>query len=314
MNRLGIKTVRFEGVAELLQRCRRHRLGPIDDRVDVRQVQRRFALLGHTAQRAMLEGEVRQRREATTTVLALDGHFPQPAQWTANKRRRTHHGHVLAEHRRHHHGDQAHVMEERQPGAATQRLVSLRAFLRGQRVDQLQQVGGHIEVSDLHTGGGPGRARGVLQIRDGVLGRHRLDPGRPHIVGNRIDRDDTGALLGRAIAEELAHPLGTIGGGQHRRRLAIIEHRMQAPGMTGLARIEQRHRNRAGVQRTEMCHQVIKALRSQDGHTVTRLGHLLQTRRHRTVTRTELRPRDVDIRAITLRGKVQETVRQALTL
>ena len=84
--------------------------------------------------------------------------------------------------------------------------------------------------------------------------------------------------------------------------------------MAGLAGIEQRHRDRAGVERTEMRDEVVEALRGQDGDTVARLGHLLQAGRDGAVARAELRPGDVDVGTFALCREVEEPVGQAVAL
>ena len=108
-----------------------------------------------------------------------------------------------------------------------------------------------------------------------------LLPGGADLVGHRVDGDDARTLLGRPAAEELAHALGRLGGGQDRRRLAVVEHGVQAADVAGLGRVEQRHRDAAGVERAEERDDVLEVLRAEDRHSVAGLGDLLQRGRRR---------------------------------
>src|SRR5271154_7502022 len=88
---------------------------------------------------------------------------------------------------------------------------------------------------------------------------------------------------------------------------------MQPADVPRLGGIEQRHRDPAGVQGAEERAQVVQALRTQNGDAVTRLGHLLKPGAHRTVTGTELGPRNVPRYTITFGGVVQEPVGQLVS-
>ena len=58
--------------------------------------------------------------------------------------------------------------------------------------------------------------------------------------------------------------------------LAVVEHGVQAADVAGLVRVEQRHRDAAGVQRAEEGDQVVEVLRAEDRDPVAGLGDLLQ--------------------------------------
>ena len=269
------------------------------------QVERLLAILGHTACGGVVEGEVRRHRDGAAGVAFLVGEFAHPADRPAHERGRCHEREVVADHGRQQGRDQAHIVEERQPGHTPV------AFLALQRLDHLHDVGREVQMGDLHAGGNPGGAGGVLQVGDGVLvdGVDVL-PGRAHLVGDGVDGDDPGALLGRAGAEELANTLGGSGGGQDRRRGAVVEHRVQATDVTRFGRIEQRHRDPAGVERAEEGHQVFQVLRAQNRHPVARLGHLLQTGAHRAVARAEIRPAQFAGHPVAFGGEIEESVGQ----
>ena len=101
-------------------------------------------------------------------------------------------------------------------------------------------------------------------------------PGGADLVGHGVDGDDARPLLGGPAAEELADALGGVGGGQDGRRVAVVEDGVQPADVAGLGRVEQRHRDAAGVQGAEEGDEVLEVLRAQDRHPVTGLGHLLQ--------------------------------------
>ena len=65
------QTVGRKRFVELAHRRRRDRLAAVQDPLDVAQVQRRLAVLGHAAQRGVLEGEVRRDREDAAGVAGL---------------------------------------------------------------------------------------------------------------------------------------------------------------------------------------------------------------------------------------------------
>ncbi len=194
-------------------------------------------------------------------------------------------------------------MEERQPRAAAVALLAV------ERLDDLDDVGGQVEVGDLHTRGDAGRPGRVLQVGDGVLGdvldRH---PGGADLVGHRVDGDDARTLLGRPAAEELADALGRLGGGQDGRRLAVVEHGVQAADVAGFRRVEQRHRDAARVERAVQRDHVLEVLRAEDRHSVARLGDLLQPRGDRTVARAEVGPVQLARHTVAFDGEVEEPV------
>jgi hypothetical protein len=105
-----------------------------------------LAVLGETAGRGVVEREVRGHRDGAAGVAGLAGHLADPALGPADERGGRHEGEVVAEHRRQQRGDQAHVVEERQPGHAAVALLAL------ERLDHLHDVGGQAQVGDLHTG------------------------------------------------------------------------------------------------------------------------------------------------------------------
>jgi hypothetical protein len=139
----------------------------------------------------------------------------------------------VADQRRQQRRDQSHVVEERQPGDAAV------GFLALEGLDHLYDVGGQVQMGDLHAGGDARRPRGVLQVGDGVLvdGVDVL-PRRADFHRNRVDRDHTGAFLGRTASEELADTFSGLGGGQDRRGLAVVEDRVQSADVAGLGRVE----------------------------------------------------------------------------
>ena len=189
-------------------------------------------------------------------------------------------------------------MEERQPADAAVALFALECL------DHLHHVGGQVQVGDLHTGRNSGGPGGVLQIGNAlVVGLHRF-PRRTHLIRNRINRDDPGPFVRRPGPEELAHALGSLGGGQDRRRRAVVQHRVQAADVTGFGRVEQRHGDPAGVERSEECDEVLEVLRAQNRHSVTGLGDLLQASRHGTVSGTEVGPAKVVCDAIAFGGEI----------
>ena len=152
-------------------------------------------------------------------------------------------------------------------------------FLALEGLDHLHDVGGEVLVGDLDAAGDARRSRRVLQVGDGVLKDDGVVvPGCTDLVRNRVDRDDAGTLLGRTAAEELAHALGSLGGGQDRRGLAVVEHGVQAADVAGLGRVEQWHRDPSGVQGAEEGDEVFEVLRAQDCDPVAGFGHLLQAR------------------------------------
>ena len=196
-------------------------------------------------------------------------------------------------------------MEERQPGHSPVGFFALEGL------DHLHHIGGQIDVGDLNTGRDTGGSGGVLQVGDGVF-EDGIDvfPGGAHLFRHRVDGDDAWAFLGRPRAEELAHTLGGLGGGQNRRGLAVVEHGMQPPDMAGLGRIEQWHRDPTGVQRAEERDEVVQVLRAQDCHPIARCGDLLQTGAHGAIAGAELIPAKFARDTVAFGGEVQEPIRQ----
>ena len=193
-------------------------------------------------------------------------------------------------------------MEERQPADAAVALFALECL------DHLHHVGGQVQVGDLHAGRDSGGSGGVLQIGNAlVVGLHRF-PRRTHFIRNRIHRDDPGPFVGRPGPEELAYTLRGLGGGQDRRRCAVVQNRVQAADVTGLGRVEQRYGDPAGVERSEECDEVLEVLRAQNRHSVTGLGYLLQTSRDSPVASAEVGPAKVVCDAIAFGGEIQESV------
>ena len=118
--------------------------------------------LGSPRAAAWSNAKFGRHRDDAAGVAGLARHLPHPAAGPADERGRGHEGEVVADHRRQHRRDQAHVVEERQPGHAAVALFAL------QRLDDLDHVGGQVQMGDLHTRRDAGRAGGVLQVRDGV--------------------------------------------------------------------------------------------------------------------------------------------------
>ena len=231
-NRRLLEAERRKRLVELAYRCRRHRLAAVEDRLDITQVQRWLTLFGHATQRGVFEGEVRRGGDGLAGVTFLARELANPPAGPAHEGGGRHEGEAVADDRRQQGGDQAHVMEERQPAHTA---VAFRA-LHG--IYHLDHVGGQVQMRDLDARRGAGGAGGVLQIGDGVVaGRHGL-PGGGDLGGHRVDGDDAWPLLGRPAAEELADPLGGVAGGQDRRRGAVVEHRVQPADVTRLGRVE----------------------------------------------------------------------------
>ena len=136
-------------------------------------------------------------------------------------------------------------------------------------------------------------------------------PGGADVVGHGVDRDDAGALLGGAAAEELPHPLGGVGGGQDRGRLAVVEHRVQAADVPGLGRVEQRHGDAAGIQGAEEGDHVLQVLRAEDGDPIARLGHLLQPGGDGAVADAELGPVQIRVQHRRARSRSRGSGRRA---
>ena len=90
--------------------------------------------------------------------------------------------------------------------------------------------------------------------------------------------------------------------------MAVVEHGVQAADVARLGRVEQRHRDAAGVQRAEERDEVLEVLRAQDRHPVTGLGDLLQPGADGAVARAEVGPVQIALDAVALGGEVQEPV------
>ena len=185
--------------------------------------------------------------------------------------------------------------------------VALFAF---ERLDHLHDVGGQVEVGDLHARRDAGGAGGVLQVGDAVVVDLDRLPRGADLVGHGVDGDHARTLVGRPAAEELAHTLGGVGGRQDRRRVAVVEHRVQPADVTGLVRVEQRDRDAAGVQGAEEGDEVVEVLRAQDRHPVPGLGDLLQPGADSAVAGAEDRPAQVALDAVAFGREVQEAVGQ----
>ena len=128
------------------------------------------------------------------------------------------------------------------------------------------------------------------------------------LVGHGVDGDHTGPFLGGPAAEELADALGRLGGGEDGRRVAVVDDGVQPADVARLARVEQRHRDAAGVQGAEERDEVLEVLRAEDRDAVAGLGHLLKAGSDRAVTRAEVGPVQIPCDTVTLGGEVQEPV------
>jgi hypothetical protein len=106
----------------------------------------------------------------------------------------------------------------------------------------------------------------------------------------------------------MTHTFGRIGGGQNGRRLAVVEHGMQTADMAGFSRVEQRHRDAARVEGAVHRHHVVEVLRAENGHSVTRLGDLLQPGGDRLVAGAELGPFELARHTIAFDRKIDEAV------
>ena len=159
---LRLESVRAERLVEPAHRGGRDRLAAVEDALHHAQVQRRFVVLGQSAGSGVVEREVGRHRDDAAGVVWPGRHLPHPSAGPADERRRGHEGEVVADHRRQHRRDQPHVVEERQPRAAAVALLAV------ERLDDLHDVGGQVEVGDLHAGRDARRTGRVLQVGDRV--------------------------------------------------------------------------------------------------------------------------------------------------
>src|SRR3546814_2606177 len=90
---------------------------------------------------------------------------------------------------------------------------------------------------------------------------------------------------------------------------SVVQHGVQPADVTGLGRIEQRHRDAAGVDGAEHGDQVIQVLRAEDGDAVADLGHLLQACRDGTVAGAELGPGHLALRSEEHTSELQSLMR-----
>ena len=178
-------------------------------------------------------------------------------------------------------------MEQRQPGDAA------RGAGQTQAVEELHDVGDHVAVRDLDSGGHPGRARGVLQVGDVVGAEVRSGPAGAELVGDGVDGDGARTLAGGQLSEELPDPGSGFGRGEDDRRCAVAQDRVEAVVVARLIRVEQWHGDESGLDRGEERHDVVQALRGEDGHAVPRLRDLLQAGRDGVEPLAEPRPRQL---------------------
>lgn len=75
---------------------------------------------------------------------------------------------------------------------------------------------------------------------------------------------------------------------------------MKTVGVTGLVRIEERHRDGTGLNGREERNDVVESLRSKNRDTVATLGDLLQTGCNSAQTHTELLPGQLQGFTVTL--------------
>ncbi len=306
LDRRAGQTVRAERLVELAHRRRGDRLAAVDQADDVAQVEF-FAGLRDGACRGVLEREVRGGGEGAGTV-GDGGELADPAARPGHEGARAHDGDVLAADRGQDHREQAHVVEQRQPGHAARRLVEL------DRVGHLDDIGEHRPVGDLDAGGNAGRAGGVLQVRDVVGADGRPVPGLGDRVGDGVDGDHAGTLRSGERAEELPHAGRGRGGGEDRAGSAVAEDGVQAIGVTGLVGIEQRHSDGAGVDRGEEGHDVVEALRSEDRDAVAGSGDLLQARGDGLDAHAELIPGQLVYLAVAFPRVVDVPVGEIVTV
>ena len=88
---------------------------------------------------------------------------------------------------------------------------------------------------------------------------------------------------------------------------------MQPTDVSGLGRIEQRHRDTTGIQRAEERDQVLQVLRTEDGHPIAGLCHLLQACGDGAVAGAEVSPPQIMRDTVPFGGEVQETVGEFVT-
>ncbi len=263
------ESVRSESVLELMQRGRPHGLAPVDQCGDPAEVD--VAALGRPAATGgVLVGEVRCCRDHAGRL----GQQLDPAQRSLHERPRGHHRARATDHRRDDHHQQTHVVEQRKPA---HRPARLRGYLVGGH--HLQHVGQHAAVGDLHTGGHPGRTRGVLQVRHVVATHRRARPRLGERVRHPVHRDDARTLRRRDVFEEAPHTGSGGAGSEHHGGRAVAQHSVQAVGVAGLLRIEQRHSHQPGVHGGEEPDDVFHALGGENRHSGARSRNLLQAGR-----------------------------------
>ncbi|PQM46228.1 hypothetical protein C1Y40_03595 [Mycobacterium talmoniae] len=281
-----------------------HRLRAVEQTDHIAEV-KGVALGRQAALGGELEGEVGRGGEGAS-VRRFGGQLLDPAVRAPHERHRGHQRDVVPEQHRVHDHHQAHVVVQRQPADAAD--VEVQAA----RDDHLQHVGTHRPVGDLDAGRGSGRARRVLQVGD-VLGvqRHRGER-RPHRIRDRVDGDDAGTSLRRQLAQEGPDGLGRGGGGEHDGGTRVGQHRVEALGVAGQLRCEQRDGDVSGVDGREKANDVVDTLGRQDRHPVTRLGHLLQPRRGCPQPGPERGPGQFDDLAVALAGVVQIAIRRGV--
>ena len=259
-----------------------------------------LALGGEAAAGGVLEGEVRGRGE-DALGLGVRGELAHPPARALHERARRHDRGERAGHRRENHTQQAHVVEEREPGDA------LGAIAEAEAEHQLQHVGAHAGVRDLDTGRGAGGTRGVLQVRNIGAVQVRLLPRAAELAGDRVDGDHTRPLAGRDLAEQLTHSGGRLRRGEDDGGLTVPQNRVQAILVARLVGIEQRDGDESGVNRGEERDDVVEPLGREDRDAIARRGHLLEPRRDGVQTRAEARPRQVLLLPLARLGVVVET-------
>ena len=135
--------------------------------------------------------------------------------------------------------------------------------------DHLQQVDSDCAVGDFDADRRPCRARCVLQVRDVVDveidGYERIRCG----VRNVVDRNDGQRAREREVREEGSHGVGRRGRRHDGGGAGVGERSFETFGMPLEFRREQRHRDRARLDRREEAGDVVEALRREDRHPVT---------------------------------------------
>ena len=172
-------------------------------------------------------GEIEREVGRAGRARAVIRDRPQPAHRLLQERRRRHENRAAAEiERLQQVPDQPHVVVDRQPAHEIGR------FVVAERLADHPLVGEQVAVRDDDALGLAGRARGVLQERDGVaIERRRLPPGAARAI--RLVRAEDRPV---PAAEPRVDPLPRVGHRQDDARAGVGENRVDARQVARVAR------------------------------------------------------------------------------